>query len=339
MKKFAIAIVMLLGAIFIIAQLSEVGSIIETIQHGDWRFIGLSILLIVLWLLTNAASYKIIFLGTGIKEKLEKLILLAAASNFLNIVAPTAGMSGMAIFISEARRRGYSTGRVTVAGVLFTLFDYAAFLLILSAGLIVLIRRGHLNVPEIIATLVLLLVASTMAYLLYLGTQSAEKLSLALSWLIRAANKILRPFIHRDYLSEQRAIGFAHEASDGLRALPRRPVFIILPFLLALTSKIILMVILMLMFLAFQVPFTLGTLIAGFSLGYLLLIVSPTPAGIGFVEGGLTLALSTLQVPLGQAAVIALAYRGITFWLPLLFGIYAFRFITNSRVPEPASLD
>ena len=337
MRKLVFAIVILLCVIFLIAKMSEVGSILETIRHGDWRFLGLSSVLITLWLVINAASYKLIFSGTGIQEKLEKLLLLAAASNFLNIVAPTAGMSGMAIFISEARRRGYSTGRVTVAGVLFTWFDYAAFLLILSMGLIVLIRRDTLNIAEIIATVILFLAASIIAYLLYVGTQSAEKLSAALVWLTRLANKILKPFIHRDYLSEQHAIVFAHEASDGLKMLPHRPVYILLPFLLALIGKIILMLILLLMFLAFEVPLTPGTLIAGFSLGNLFMIVSPTPAGIGFVEGGLTLALSTLYVPIGQAAVIALAYRGVTFWLPLLFGGYAFRYLSSAKQPEPVA--
>ena len=337
MRKLVFAIVILICVIFLIAKFSEVESIIETIKHGDWRFLGLSVLLIVLWLVNNAASYKLIFSGTGIQEKIEKLLLLVAASNFLNIVAPTAGMSGMAIFISEAKRRGYSTGRVTVAGVLFTWFDYAAFLLILSMGLIILVRRNNLNYAEIIATLILFLTASIIAYLLYVGTQSAEKLSSALVGLTRAANKILKPFIHREYLSEQRAIGFACEANDGLKAFPHRPVYIIFPFLLAFTGKIILMLILLLMFLAFDVPLTPGTLIAGFSLGYLFMIVSPTPAGIGFVEGGLTLALSTLYVPFGQAAVVAISYRGITFWLPLLFGAYAFRFLYNTKKPEPAS--
>jgi hypothetical protein len=89
-------------------------------------------------------------------------------------------------------------------------------------------------------------------------------------------------------------------------------------------------VILALVFLAFNVPFSPGTIIAGFSIGYLFWIVSPTPAGIGFVEGGLALALTTLNVSLGAAAVITLAFRGITFWIPLLFGMIAFRVLPHT---------
>jgi uncharacterized protein (TIRG00374 family) len=72
-------------------------------------------------------------------------------------------------------------------------------------------------------------------------------------------------------------------------------------------------------------------LIAAFSIGYLFLIVSPTPAGIGTVEGALTLALSTMYIPMGSAVVIALAYRGITFWVPLAFGGIALRMLENRQ--------
>ena len=107
-----------------------------------------------------------------------------------------------------------------------------------------------------------------------------------------------------------------------------------MPAALALSSKALLISILFLMFLAFKVPFSVGTLIAGFSIGYLFLIVSPTPAGIGVVEGALTLALNSLNVSLGAAAVLTLAYRGITFWVPLLGGMLAFRWLSQTEKVE-----
>jgi hypothetical protein len=75
--------------------------------------------------------------------------------------------------------------------------------------------------------------------------------------------------------------------------------------------------------------------VAGFAIGYLFLIVSPTPSGIGFVEGAMTLALTTLRVPLAAATIITLAYRGITLWLTLLYGAIAMRWI--GRHPTAAA--
>lgn len=46
----------------------------------------------------------------------------------------------------------------------------------------------------------------------------------------------------------------------------------------------------------------------------------------------MTLALRSLHVPLGAAAVITLAYRGLTFWLPFLYGFVALRWL--GRRPE-----
>jgi hypothetical protein len=79
--------------------------------------------------------------------------------------------------------------------------------------------------------------------------------------------------------------------------------------------------------------------IAGFSTAYLFTIVSPTPAGIGFVEGSLTLALRSMYVPLSDAAFITLAYRAVTFWLPLLFGMLALRLIEHTRPTLPVAAE
>jgi uncharacterized protein (TIRG00374 family) len=84
-------------------------------------------------------------------------------------------------------------------------------------------------------------------------------------------------------------------------------------------------------FMAFQVPFSAGTIIGGFAISYLFLIVSPTPSGVGIVEGIMPLALSSLRVPWSEAVIITLAYRGITFWLPLGFGALALRMLEREK--------
>jgi len=90
----------------------------------------------------------------------------------------------------------------------------------------------------------------------------------------------------------------------------------------------------LLTFLAFKTPFSPGTIVAGWSISYLFTIVSPTPAGIGLVEGLLPLTLTTLNVPLGAATVITLVYRGVTFWLPLCIGMLAFRWLVREEKVE-----
>ena len=265
----------------------------------------------------------------SLEESLGRLVLLVSAANFFNVIAPSGGVGGITVFIARARQRGYSSARVTVAGALVVLFDYIAFLCILFLGLIVLFRRHNLGAAELSASAVFLLFSMVLLVLIFEGMRSADALGRTLAWMARQANRFLLMFIHREFLSEKRAYSFAHEAADGLYLLRREPRNLLLPFALSLLSKIELILILLVVFVAFKIPFSLGTIIGGFSIGYLFLIVSPTPAGIGFVEGFMTLGLRSLNVPLDEATVVALAYRGITFWVPLLFGMWAFRWLSH----------
>jgi uncharacterized protein (TIRG00374 family) len=324
-RRIIFAVLLLLGIVFFFAQIEEIQAIVQTTQKGDWRFLLLALGVQVIWFINVAASYRVIFLATGIKENIERLLLLASASNFANVVAPTAGVSGMALLIHDARQRGHSTGRVTAAGVIYLLTDYAGFLCILSLGIVVLLRRHNLNTAEIIASAILVLVAMAIAALMYLGMRSAQTLGNVLAWVARHVNSLLWNFFHRPYLSEARAHLFAREIEEGLRELRDNPEKLFPALALALTNKTLLISILLLVFLSFKAPISIGTLVAGFSVAYLFLIVSPTPSGIGVVEGVMTLVLRSMYIPLGTAVLISLTYRGITFWLPLLFGLIAFR--------------
>ncbi len=327
MRKFLIALVIMLGIIFVMYRLSEVELILETFRRGESGYIFFAGLLQIFWLVIVGASYQAIYQALGIQQKLRHMVPLVTAVNFTNIIAPTVGLSGMAVFISEARRRNYSPGRVAIAWALFVEFDYLGFLCVLILGLIVLFRRNHLSGVEITASAIFMLIAGLMAVLLYLGMVSADALSKALTCLVRLANRVARPFIHREYLSEQRAHDFAYEAAEGLLELRTDPKKMLIPALLALSNKTIQIINLALIFMAFKVPISIGTIVAGFSIASLFAIVSPTPAGIGIVEGALTLILKSMYIPLESAAIITLAYRGITFWLPLLLGMIAFRWI------------
>jgi uncharacterized protein (TIRG00374 family) len=325
MRKFIIAVVLFLGFVFVVAKLAEIQSIAETLQRGIWWFLGLALIIEFLWFINCGASFRAIYRAMGIEEQLGTLSLIVSAANFVNVIAPSAGVGGLAIFISEARRRNYSPARAAVAGVLFLLFDYLGLISILLVGLVILIRRNDLTLVVILASAALVGLAMLFAFLLNLGMQSALALGNTLARMAHFINRILHPFIHRDYLSEVRAHEFAHDAADGLIKMRDDPKTMLMPLFLALTNKTALIIILTLVFLAFKIPISIGTIIACFSIGYLFVIISPTPAGIGVVEGALTLALTSMYISLEDAAVITLSYRGITFWIPLLFGMVSLR--------------
>jgi len=327
MRNFIIAIGLLLGVVFVASHFAEVEKIAVILQRGDWRFILLAVLLILIWMINLAGSYKTIFTVLGLNESFTRLLILTTAANFINVIAPSGGLGGMAIFIAEARQKGNTGARALVAGALFVIFDYFGFFLFLGMGLIVLFRRNILGGTEITASVILFLLWLGMSVLVYLGFKSEQALSDALAWVARTGNRLLKPLRREKKFSEQAARSIAHDAVEGLNEIRNRPLELIYPFLLAISNKTILLLIFFALFKAYQVPASIGTLIAGTSLAYLFEIVSPTPYGIGIVEGILTLAFRSMYIPVSEALVITLAFRGVTFWLPLFLGTIAFRWV------------
>jgi uncharacterized protein (TIRG00374 family) len=325
MRRLIIALVLLLGLLVVITRFTEVELIVATLRRGVWWWLAAGLVVQGAWLITAAYTYKYLYRLLGLPGALPQLLPLVSASLFVNIVAPSAGMGGMAVFITDARHRGLSTPRVTIADVLYVLCEYFSFMCVLAGGLLVLFRRNHLTAVEIGASAALLGVALMLAALLALGASSPPRYERVLIWGARRVNRLLRPLARRDYLSEARAHEFAAETAEGLAALRTTPSAYLPPLALALLGKLLLIATLATVFLAFRVPFTAGTLVGGFSIGHLFVIVSPTPAGVGVVEGALTLGLNSLRVPLEEATVITLAYRGLTFWMPLAYGFAALR--------------
>jgi uncharacterized protein (TIRG00374 family) len=333
MRKFIAILVVFFAASFIYLSFGEIQSSLQTLQQGNFWFILLAILIQCGWFVVTGFTYLTLYRILGMDETIFRVALMSAAANFVNVIAPSAGMGGMAVFIGEARRNGRSPGKVTVISVLFVFIDYIAFLVVLTIGLFILFQRNDLGPSEIAASGVIFAIAATLGFLLYLGSRSAQALGNALAWMAHQVNRIAQPFIHREYLSETRAHEFAHEMATDLKSLPEKSRNLMKPLLFAFSAKVLMMSVLMASFLSFKVPFTAGTIIGGFSISYLFLIVSPTPSGIGIVEGIMPLALTSLRVPWSQAVIITLAYRGITFWFPLGVGEIALR-ILNRRTKK-----
>ena len=329
MRKVIIVLILFLGVAFVYLSFGELESILGTLRQGNFWFVLLGILIQLGWIFVTGLTYLSIFRLLGLQGTAYELSLLATGANFVNIVAPSGGMGGVAVFIADANRNGQSPGKVLIATVLYLFLDYIAFLSVLTLGLIVLFRRNDLDLGEIAASAIMFSIAAGLGFFLYLGSRSANLLGDTLARLARLVNRVAKPIIHRDYLSEDRAHEFAHEMADGLKSLPEKPHSLAIPILGSFANQALLISVLLSTFMAFKVPFSAGTVIGGFAISYLFLIVSPTPAGIGIVEGIMPLALSSLHVPWSQAVIITLAYRGITFWVPLGVGAVAFQILNR----------
>lgn len=336
MRRILILLGITLGVYFLLVHFAELDQAFLAVQKADLAYILICLGLTFVWQVNMAASYKTIYHALGIEERMRDLILAVAASFFSNIVAPTAGVSSLAVFIARARHREYSSARAAVAFALFLEFEYLSIMTFMGLGFIILLRHNQLTGPEIGAAAIMAALTTGLATFLVLGVYSGHQLVHILNFVTKLANRVSQALVHREIIDRQKASEFISEIIHGLKALKKSPRQMVIPGLLGISGKAIQLGILFLVLQAFQINVSIETVVASFSLAILFLIVSPTPYGIGVVEGVMILALISMNVDADSAALITIVYRGFTFWVPLLLGLAAFRWLEHSSNPAPA---
>ena len=326
-RRILYAIIFGLTLYFVIRHFNELRLIIQTMSRADGRWLLLAIVVQFLWLVSIAANLQSCYRLMGIDETLTRMVPLTAAGNFINVIAPSYGAGAMAVFIADGKRRGKPAGQVSTASFLYLVYDYAGFMIVLTLGFIVLIHRGLMTPVLIGAALFAIAIAISVISLTTIGVLSANRMARVLVWVTDLGNRILRPILKRDLLDRSKSEAFGHEVADGLHEIRRSPKSLVIPGIYALLRKAVMALILFLVSVAFHTPFDLGTLIASFCVSYLFTIASITPSGVGFVEGAMALAQTAMGIDPATSAGIALTYRGLTFWLVLVYGFFAIRFV------------
>jgi uncharacterized protein (TIRG00374 family) len=333
-RNVLVWVAILMAIAFVIVSISELQNIANALRKGNWLFLILAFGLQILCLCNNAKTYQSLFRVVGLKESFRHLFLLSTAFTFVNLIAPSGGVGGVAVFMDSARQRGQSPARAMVVGILYAIYEYVTLLMVVFLGFVTLIRRdeikGGMSGGEITAAILLLLATIGFGLLLYVGYRSSERLGNLLARLATWANRVLFRFAHREVFSPDGARTLAREIGEGVSTIQHSKGKLVRPFLFALANKVILIALLTSIFLALNITFSAGTVVAGYGFCQLFFYVSPTPAGIGVVESLFPVILNMLQVPLTQGLLITLIYRGITIWLTFGIGFYSFRKLQKS---------
>lgn len=252
-----------------------------------------------------------------IKRRRRELLPVTLAAMAVNVIAPSMNISGVAYLVDDARRRGHSSagalvatgGTILVDGLVFILFS------LIVAVLLVVKNEFTLIMAVGIAALIALVVGLTgiIVYFWYKPHKLERFLKI---------------------LGRERAKKWADEW-QVIRAMPlqKNQIFqIIFP---EIGSHLCNFASLACIFLAFHSdPFNVLPAVA-YMVNVLFIILSPTPMGIGFAEGGIIAILTGSGIPLTVASAIALAYRGISFWIPFFIGAGILHFLHLNELGEP----
>ena len=309
---------------------SAVSQIAVTARYGVWQWFALAAVLQAAYYALRIAWYRAAFHVVGVRRTFRELVPLVFGAVYLSTVVPGAGASGRSLLARDAVERGYPADRALQMPVVARLTDFIGFAAVMFAGFWYLFSLDTVHVYEIVSSLVVL------GTILALGTSvalAALRPRLFLQ-MLEPAEKAARalPFVGRRMAPE----GWSERVvtDHGLAGLTvvGRPGAV----LVALAASIAAYVVDLLSFVAVGFAFgwpALGALIAAFAVGMLTWLVSVVPQGVGVVEAVIALMLSSFGASAPTAIVIALGFRILTYWIPLVLGALLVR-----RVPTFSAL-
>jgi uncharacterized protein (TIRG00374 family) len=305
----------------IITHFMEIETVTKTLAQGEWHLLLGAGILQLSYYIVFTLLYQAAFSTVGIKARVSDLFPVTFASLFANLV-PSGGTSGAALFIYAVARHGQSAARATAGSVLVQVADYSTFIPILSTGLVYLFYQHDLKFYEVIATILLLLVIIGLSCILLLGLWKPVHLRRLLTWVQSTGNRISARFNHLPSLPDDWAERNTLDFTSAATAMISHPGRLSYTVALAFVSHLINISSLYFVFLAFYHPMGMGTLVAGYAMGFLFAGVAIIPQGVGVVEGGMTLVFASLGIPVNTALVIVLAFRGLSFWIPMGAGFF-----------------
>jgi len=308
-----------------VSRQTEIQKVTGPLIRGQLAWILAAALLQVLYYAVFAAMFKSAFFTVDVKSKIRDLLSVTLGALFINMVAPTWGMAGAALYVDDAAHRGESPARAAAGTLLAQAADFGAFALILTGGITYLLMRHRLKGYEIAGTAVLLAITCSLTGALLLGLWRPMLLRKLLDTVERGANGLAKRVHKEALLHDGWAARSASDFSRAAKAIGDHPERLAFTIGIALLAHLINIASLYSLFLAFHQTIELGPLVAGYAMGILFWNVSPVPQGIGVVEGVMALVYSSLGIHRTVAVLIVLAFRGLNFWLPMLVGFFLLR--------------
>ncbi len=324
-RRLLLVLLVIAFVVVVVSRLTEIEHLVATLRQGLWPWVLAAAFLQGMYYAAYAALFHAAFRVVEVDGRWRDLLPVLLASLLINTLAPSGGTAGTALFVDDAARRGQSPARALAGTLLVRVADACAFAAVLVVGLAHLFLRHDLKAYEITAAVLLLLGTAGLTAVLLLGLWRPAQLRRGLGWIERAAVRLAAWFRRPSPLSPGWAERNADEFTQAGVAIGARPHRLVRPLVVALAAHLVDLASLYTLFLAFRQPIAPGALVAGYAMGILFWKMSPIPEGVGVVEGVMILVFVSLGVPAAQATIVALAFRGLTFWLPMVFGFFMVR--------------
>lgn len=300
-KEILAVFIILLSFVFFRSERHEMTQIIPQLKRANFIWLSAGVLATFLYILLQALMYVESFKAVGLKIKLSQAITLFLKRNFLSVFLPAGGVTSLAYLPTELKRQNFDAGKINQSSIIY---GFVGLLTIFLVGIPVLVYSAfkHQNIEN--AWFALLILGSILL-LLFLFFKNIKNEGLIYKFLDRKSPTSIA------YLSTI----FSAE-------LQKKHFYKVIFYSIIIEFIGILSVFIAMAALGVSPSFSAAAI--GYVASVLLMIISPFLRGLGAVEFTMFYIFNSFGFKNSTSLGITLLYRIFEFWLPLVFGIFAF---------------
>lgn len=317
----------LAAAVAVFLSLSELSRVLDVLRQANAVWLVLAVLPQAGTYYTDALTYTQAMGMLRIKAKLANAFSMALSMEFLNDITPSFGAASNIYLTAMLRDRGLNPGQAGLTLMVQSTTSFVAFSVALLAAAGYLLARGELNTATAIGATIFIGVGAVFWMLIALSLVSDKRLVR----LTRISKSIGEKILRRPF-SENSLERFIYDVRNGRKAMGQSRRYFLAIVVTKISRFFFEGLTIFVLFKAFGLNVSYEVALLGFLVAMLLSTFSFLPGGLGSFETLMVLTYKSHGVPLETAGVVTLAYRVITFWLPMPAGMLAFHRTMTRKV-------
>ncbi|HEU4617145.1 MAG TPA: lysylphosphatidylglycerol synthase transmembrane domain-containing protein [Gammaproteobacteria bacterium] len=301
--SWLLGVAMLAAVVVVALHFSEERQLLAIVERAEPWWLGAAVLLQAATYLAQGEIWRLVPRAARVALPVWEAFKLSLAKLFIDQALPSGGISGTVVVAKALEQRGIALPIVMASVVVDNVSFYGAYVLALLLALLIAALAGHASVGIVLTALAFAGVSAalTAAALSLSGHGDAAPRWLKHIPLVRSGLELLG------------------EAEPTLARSPR----------LILVSGVLQLAILLLdAATVWVLILSLGELasptgvFASFMISTLLRTVGFAPGGLGVFEAASVVTLKLAGVPVPVALGATLMFRGLSFWLPMVPGLF-----------------
>lgn len=296
------AIVLVLFAVLVVRNWSDFVKSFDAIKNADKAWLAVAFVGMILTYIAAAGGYLVVSL-----KKLNALLTLLAqvAAAFANKLLPS-GVGGLGLNVAYLHKNKYTPTEATTVTAVNSLAAFVSFsLLFLTALAMGGLQNSTIKMPNIPVWVVALILTALIVMGVVAFKNKKIKAKIAELW---------------------------HQVVSTVLAYKTEPLKLFLAVVMATLVTFAYLLALYASARALGVQIGISEIFFVYVFGAIATAAVPTPGGLGAAEAALYAGFVSYGVPADQALSTVLAYRFITYWVPILPGYLSFQYLQRRKM-------